>query len=50
MTLCNSDAVLADARCGLQVPEARAIWLLIVSITTLVSPGNFETVRPSLSQ
>lgn len=39
----------ADARCGLQVPEARAIWMLVVAITTLVSEGNFNTVRPPAS-
>ena len=29
-----------------KVPEARAIWMLVVAITTLVSEGNFNTVRP----
>ena len=29
-----------------KVPEARAIWMLVVSIATLVSEGNFNTARP----
>ena len=29
-----------------KVPEARAIWMLVVAITTLVSEGNFNTARP----
>ena len=32
-----------------KVPEARAIWMLVVSIATLVSEGNFNTVRPPAS-
>ena len=32
-----------------KVPEARAIWMLVVAITTLVSEGNFNTVRPPAS-
>jgi len=29
-----------------KVPEARAIWMLVVSIATLVSEGNFNRARP----
>ena len=51
MLLWNSDAAFADTRCqALQVPEARAIWMLVVAITTLVSEGKSRpSVRPPAS-